>query len=141
MEEEITLLVSIVRQSDPNLELLGRYTRDPAAAAAMAAAAAAAAAAALLQASPSPTHGGCGEDGTGDEAGLEDGQHVGIGGGSAGFGQAAPPPPYSARAGSGGRRQHEPRGHSVVTITPGAGDQGPVVQSRGQLAVSCQHVH
>ncbi|GIL42300.1 hypothetical protein Vafri_316, partial [Volvox africanus] len=120
MEEEIALLVSIVRQSDPNLEALTRYKRDPAAAAAMAAAAAAAAAAALLQASPSPT---CGE-GEEDVAEAE-GEQVADGRGCYPGAAAVPHQQPCNSRGSNSRRQQDPYWHSVVTITaesgPGAG--------------------
>ncbi|EFJ47376.1 hypothetical protein VOLCADRAFT_92191 [Volvox carteri f. nagariensis] len=115
MEEEIALLVSIVRQSDPNLETLTRYKRDPAAAAAMAAAAAAAAAAALLQASPSSAHGIRGEEGTEVEGGQAADGDYGV------VAPIVPPLILSGRGNGGLRRQHDPYGHSVVTITAGSG--------------------
>ncbi|GLI70565.1 hypothetical protein VaNZ11_015488, partial [Volvox africanus] len=98
MEEEIALLVSIVRQSDPNLEALTRYKRDP-----------------------SPT---CGE-GEEDVAEAEGGQ-VTDGRGCYPGAAAVPPQqlPCNSR-GSSSRRQQDPYWHSVVTITaesgPGAG--------------------
>ncbi|GFR45184.1 hypothetical protein Agub_g6572, partial [Astrephomene gubernaculifera] len=152
MEEEIALLVAIVRQSDPTLDTLVRYKSDPAAAAALAASAAAAAAEALLQVSPSPDSGSaaaaafaalqtgsCGDTGTSAGscslvvASSTSEPAGGVTGPAAG--------PLTTAGGEDGvpRLGSHGEGHAVVTIIPSGMGGGGVADGIGGAWAAHQH--